>query len=462
LATRLRTTKKLAQRIDMHYFKYPHPLRRWRFWLSVAAVSAALVWVVWLGFAGNREIYSSGPVSEPHAVIGPQCAVCHTVPAGVFREHVTDTNCLTCHDGPLHQVRQTVTPECGSCHVEHKGAKRLAAVDDKSCSECHADLGRWVVGGSTNFIRNVSSFDGNHPEFRPLRDKQKDPGTIKLNHFVHMKKTGLRGPRGSVQLECQDCHRPPAARQAWAYGEAQFRTVSATDKEKAKDPLAPTPTRAYMVPVKYAQSCAACHQLQFDKRFEESVPHDKAEVVHEFVVKKFREYLAKNPGAWRVAEQPAGRIAGKPAEARPAARSPEQWLQERVAEAEKLLWSKTCKECHSLSTPAGAALPAVAKANTTVRWLPHAKFDHEIHRMMKCEGCHQAAEKTQETAETAYMLLPSVQLCRDCHKPGLAESRCFECHSYHDWSQQRPTKGKFTIPELLRTARPALPPRAAQ
>ena len=31
-----RTTKKRAQRIDLNYFKRPHPFRRWRFWLSVA------------------------------------------------------------------------------------------------------------------------------------------------------------------------------------------------------------------------------------------------------------------------------------------------------------------------------------------------------------------------------------------------------------------------------------------
>ena len=33
---RVRTTKNLAKRIDMEYFARPHPMRRWRFILSLA------------------------------------------------------------------------------------------------------------------------------------------------------------------------------------------------------------------------------------------------------------------------------------------------------------------------------------------------------------------------------------------------------------------------------------------
>ena len=41
---RTRTTKKLAQRIDMNYFQRPHALRRWKVLLSVACVAAAAIW----------------------------------------------------------------------------------------------------------------------------------------------------------------------------------------------------------------------------------------------------------------------------------------------------------------------------------------------------------------------------------------------------------------------------------
>jgi len=40
-----RTTKKLAQRIDLNYFKRPHPFRQWRFWLSVCIPAAAILWL---------------------------------------------------------------------------------------------------------------------------------------------------------------------------------------------------------------------------------------------------------------------------------------------------------------------------------------------------------------------------------------------------------------------------------
>ena len=42
---RVRTTKNLAKRIDMEYFARPHPMRRWRFILSLAIPLIALIWL---------------------------------------------------------------------------------------------------------------------------------------------------------------------------------------------------------------------------------------------------------------------------------------------------------------------------------------------------------------------------------------------------------------------------------
>ena len=64
---RTRTAKKLAQRIDLHYFKRAHPLRRWRTILSIAAPAVALLWLGGMAAAGSRAPYSSGPVSSAHA-----------------------------------------------------------------------------------------------------------------------------------------------------------------------------------------------------------------------------------------------------------------------------------------------------------------------------------------------------------------------------------------------------------
>ncbi len=63
------TTKNLAQRIDLEYFKHPHPFRRLRFILSVALPVIALLWLGWHALARNDRIYSGGRMSASHAVL---------------------------------------------------------------------------------------------------------------------------------------------------------------------------------------------------------------------------------------------------------------------------------------------------------------------------------------------------------------------------------------------------------
>ena len=45
MAGRTRTAKALAQRIDLNYFKRPHPFRRLKLVLSIAVPSAVLLWL---------------------------------------------------------------------------------------------------------------------------------------------------------------------------------------------------------------------------------------------------------------------------------------------------------------------------------------------------------------------------------------------------------------------------------
>src|SRR5262249_62353310 len=98
------------------------------------------------------------------------------------------------------------------------------------------------------------------------------------------------------------------------------------------------------------------------------------------------------------------------------------------------------------------ALPSIAHTNTTIRWMPHAKFNHDAHRGFTCVSCH---EKAQTSTESSDVLLPGIATCRTCHAPGLdhAESRCFECHTYHDWSKRKEVTPQFTLP-ALRTGGP--------
>src|SRR5579862_6951859 len=132
MAGRTRTTKKLAQRIDLNYFKRLYPIPRWRRILSIALVALGLVWLLW----ARERPYNAGPLARSHALLGRNCGSCHGV-AGGSGKKVMDQACLACHDGPIHQARQEFTPACTECHVEHQGSFQLAATRDEACTQCH-------------------------------------------------------------------------------------------------------------------------------------------------------------------------------------------------------------------------------------------------------------------------------------------------------------------------------------
>jgi hypothetical protein len=483
---RTRTTKKLAQRIDLNYFKRPTPLKRAKFWLSLLLPLLALVWIAERTIFKDSRVYSSGRLSEPHAVLEKECAACHVQQAGAFSAKAADSACLDCHDGPSHHATQTPSPACATCHTEHRGRRNISAASNQSCAECHADLK--ASGNSARFASRVRSFEDGHPEFAALRSvaglTASDPGTIKLNHAIHMKPI-RRGPNGlTVQLECGNCHRATSVAADLTYADPKYRTAAvsynASDETlplRADTLGLPKPVsgRELMAPVKFANACAACHLLTFDKRFDEGVPHDSPEVIHAFLVRTFRDYVAAHPAEVRVRRDPSRYLTGKALT--PAVRilTPAQWVTERTAEAEDLLWRKTCKQCHTLTPFAKAShrkielpvaegrdtgrlsgmpaeLPEIAPANTTLKWMPHAKFDHGSHGGFSCVSCHAKALTSTDAGD---ILLPGIATCQTCHAPGPehAESRCFECHIYHDWSKRKEITPKFTLPELRTSGR---------
>jgi hypothetical protein len=474
---RTRTTKKLAQRIDLNYFKRPSPYKRAKFWLSLLVPLLALTWIAWRSFATDSRVYSSGRMSAAHAVLEKECAACHLPQAGVFSAKATDNACRACHDGPVHHATQTQTLGCATCHSEHRGRRSITATSNQTCAECHSDLK--TSDGPLRYAAHISSLEHGHPQFAALREGQRDPQTIKLNHAIHMKPI-RRGPNGPiVQLECSDCHRPGAASAQWIYADAKYTSVnhSYSDQDEVQPlpsgtlwPPKPLTGRELMAPVKFATACAGCHLLTFDERFDDGVPHDKPEVVHAFLGKRFGEYIAAHPGEVRVARNPKRDLTGRPIPPEVRILSPAQWVSERTADAEELLWRKTCKQCHALhfpekdgharisqstfeSTPSAkldgpqTILPEIEPAKITLRWMPRAKFDHDAHRGFSCVSCH---EKALTGTETTDVLLPGIATCRTCHAPGPdhAESRCFECHTYHDWSKRQEVTPKFTLPSL--------------
>jgi hypothetical protein len=453
---RTRTTKKLAQRIDLNYFKRPTPYKRAKLLLCVSVPLLAISWMVWHGFSRDSRVYSSGRMSEPHAVLEKQCAACHLQKAGEFSSKAVDSACLACHDGPAHHENElrTDVPECATCHAEHRGRINIRAASNQNCADCHADLK--ATGGTSRYTRHIASFEDGHPEFAALRHGAKDPGTIRLNHAIHMKPI-RRGPNGPiVQLDCADCHRLDAVNARWTYADTKF--VNASVSYNDGDVLLPTHAetlpprrgldgREYMTPVKFGAACAGCHSLAFDKLIDEPVPHDKAEVVHAFVVKRLQGYIAAHPGDLRVVRDPSRDLTGKPLQPEVHVLTPSQWVAERSADAEELLWRKTCKQCHMLERFNGSTQPHVIAGQITQRWLPHAKFDHDAHREFSCVGCHSQAITSKDSSD---ILVPGIATCQTCHAPGPehAESRCFECHTYHDWSKRKEVTPTFMLPAL--------------
>lgn len=443
---RVRTAKTLARRIDLHYFKHARGMRRWRYVLSAAAPLAVLLWVSVFAAAGNRTPYSPGPVSRAHAFVENRCEVCHVGasdggrsgsaseprrPLAAFRAHTTDAACLTCHDGPAHAATQTAPPACAACHQEHQGRVQMARTEDRFCVDCHGDLK--TTQGAPRVAKQVGTFPARHPEFAAVRAGAQDPARMRFNHAVHLK-DDLRGPRGPEKLECAACHAPERG----------------AGRRGAKGPGA----TGLMAPVTYQQHCARCHPLFFDERLDQAAPHAQPEEVRAFVQQALAAYIRANPGDIAKPDSAFRRVPlNFPRAPEPPARNADEWIARRAAADERLLWNKTCVECHEVETPAAPArLPVFAATNMTRQWMPRASFDHTPHLMVTCASCHAAAGSTA----TSDVLLPAQATCASCHGPskpslrqrqGSVENRCFECHRYHDWSKARPVVPSFSLPD---------------
>ncbi|HVH50293.1 MAG TPA: hypothetical protein VM781_01405, partial [Candidatus Bathyarchaeia archaeon] len=408
--------------------------------MAVLAPAIALMWIGVHFFEHDHRVYSSGRLSQAHAVLEKECAECHVQQTGGFSAAAADSACLACHDGPPHHATNVnVKLACAECHAEHRGRAGLAAVSDRTCARCHANLQAATGFGGSVYAKHIVSFPGGHPEFAELGSfaghAARDAGSIKLNHALHMQAI-RRGPNGpNVQLECGDCHRAAASENLpWNYSDPRYAAVHPPDSTHALRIAVPTFTgvatstwtmraglrsrhpasnRELMAPPKFANACAGCHLLTFDKRFDEGVPHDKPEVVHAYLVKKFTEYIATHAAELHEMLDPQRSFTLGANGPGVRLLSPAQWVAERVAVSEELLWHKTCSQCHAISvTPLrdtkiawwdaassnslsriassnvterlADALPNIFPANVAEKWLPNARFDHDAHRGFSC------------------------------------------------------------------------------
>src|SRR6185436_19844555 len=113
MAGRIRTTKKLSQRIDREYFKRLYPIPRWWRILSLLFVAVGLGWIAWSSVARSGGAFNAGPLARSHHLLSKNCAICHAA-AATFGSKVTEQACVTCHAGPAHKEQQTFAPTCMS------------------------------------------------------------------------------------------------------------------------------------------------------------------------------------------------------------------------------------------------------------------------------------------------------------------------------------------------------------
>lgn len=387
--------------------------------LSLVAFLVALAGVGWVVASERTPTFRPGPVAEAHAqAIGAAaCLECHQPWRGP-----ADALCADCHrDHPVHQPTQATTPPCGGCHAEHRGRLRLQEVGDAPCVACHGDL-RVRPGAERRFARNITGFAEDHPEFALTvateegvrrwalddpRARQADPATLKLDHEKHLE-ANLLSPEGRVQLVCADCHR-----------------AGGPDGQ--------------MKPVEFEAHCQRCHQLGFDvRRPEARAPHAAPEQVRTFLLGTFSrapelDRLTPRELERRVLRDPAFRRRLEPSPG----------VVEQAGRAERFLFESACATCHAVDL--AASPPAVAPPAVPRDWLPHARFPHERHgaaQGLECVDCHGGARESTETAE---VLLPSIEVCRECHGAGgggpgtrvaatggeRVPSDCTDCHGYH-------------------------------
>lgn len=434
---RERTTKEIAERIDLNYFKRPHPMRvRLRQAVIAAALLAAL-WLVVETTRGREQVYLPGPVSVSHKMFESDCRQCHA-PArqSVYWRRVSDQACLRCHDAPVHHATQTFAPSCASCHVEHQGDITLTRMSDRHCTQCHATLkttgtaphaAACLVAGHT-IEPTVDHFSRRHPEFAVLRAHVPDPARIKLNHQVHLKPDLKQLDRikdrshvivrdGRATLACSYCHQPDSR-------------------------------RASMQPINYEKHCMECHRLEFTARMPGVVvPHEKVEVVIEYAQDRLSQYVVEHPEV--VNQRQIELVRRLPGQSRyeQLPTTPRAWVDRELEDVKKLLFRKTCVECHELELKE-TALPAVKPPNIPTRWMVHSAFSHQAHRALTCVACHALTPSSQKTSD---VLMPSIESCRQCHSPaGGADFRCAQCHTYHDKTKERSLEGAATIEQLRR------------
>jgi hypothetical protein len=352
-----------------------------------------------------------------------------------------DRSCIACHQAQsFHQADVATDTSCSICHREHLGAGPMAPPAGQNCIDCHGDARQMLAAReksrslpaaafartaqpgvivqavprpSDGYTEVITSFAGDHPEFRVLREKAPDRNTLRFNHRLHLEGSAIPLVEGRP-LDCAYCHRPDT-------------------------------TNAFMARVSFERSCRACHALDFDERNPGmTLPHGDAAYVRAYLRSlpvQYADYASRRLGigSRREIEAFVQRQLRSLRERVPTGEDLERtvFLSDGRNEPAPLVAGGAgrararfagCAYCHEVSWRENAA-PVVTPPQAPDRWLPGAGFDHAKHAAMACSECH-AAARSERTSD---VILPTRQSCVRCHSPqGGAAFSCSSCHVYHN------------------------------
>jgi predicted CXXCH cytochrome family protein len=394
------------------------------FLLSVlAGFCILLLYFIYPLSSGNKQSWSSGPISNVHNSFSNDCTACHQIPF----QKVQDSACLSCHAmsdhaeniSDFHTSHKNLNLSCGSCHMEHNGSDGIIIKESNLCLSCHASLSSLM---NDTKIQDVPSFE-HHPEFKIILDKNKgkpvDTNTLKLNHKVHLE-PGIMGREGPTTLSCESCHQ-----------------VSQDKKS--------------FLPVTFEKDCKSCHTISFEE-FSKTieVPHGKPELIYNFLKSQYAALYLDNEGVKK--EFPSRRNIPKGEITRGAyAIYTSKAVHKRARKMEEeVVNSLACSVCHEitkkpepLSDDEGQF--EVTKPDTPAHWLPGSIFNHSKHQHITCESCHGAVKESESSSD---LLMPGIITCAQCHhdrgRNGMVESNCVMCHSYHE-QLPLPSGKKITV-----------------
>lgn len=428
------------------YFRSRNSLENWKRWLSLIALAAVLFWAA-VSFFSSRFNYqlTHGPLANVHAPWDSQCEACHRPNDGKAgwlnaRDRWHDFTCEICHASTAvhHESMKDEfkTEACSACHHDHNGRNfSLTRLSDHHCVRCHDNLAAATTKGQTEYTNKVTSFVGDHPEFRTLAQR---PSSLKFSHSQHLTpgmvlQAGAKGktlhgieqyrkPGQSlddlVQLDCNSCHTP--------------------DREGK-----------YYQPIRFEIHCKACHPTTVPptptsrgtvvKAFD--VPHGLSlEATAEEVEKSLAVYLQSDHP--KLSESPKVRDLRPSQE--PAMKAFTDEVKAAAAAGIKTLTDVSCKKCHEVGEQTFPGPMGQTRVRPSLRptaipevWMPHARFDHSAHKAYQCSDCHSGAKAQSQDGRTIVNEREPVDIkglasCRECHKPhGVARHDCTECHTYH-------------------------------